>query len=123
MSAWYNKSMAFPGNYNFNYYEGDTYQFNIYPKNADGSAFSLNDYSASFTIATSRGPSPDSSVIATATVSDNNTFVTATILPSVGRNLSSGTSYVYDVQISNGVDAVYTLLTGNITVTADVTGA
>jgi hypothetical protein len=37
--------------------------------------------------------------------------------------LVAGTTYYYDVQISNGVESVYTLLKGTISVTADVTGA
>jgi hypothetical protein len=31
--------MAFPGSYNFNYYRGDTAEFVIRPKTANGSAF------------------------------------------------------------------------------------
>lgn len=115
--------MAFPGTYNINYYEGDTYQFNIYPKTANGAVFPLAGYSAAFTIATSRGPNPTTTIAATAQVSDDNTFVLCTISPATGRNLVAGTQYVYDVQISSGVNNVYTLLTGTLSVTADVTGA
>jgi hypothetical protein len=43
-------------------------------------------------------------------------------LPGVGRNLSAGT-YVYDVQIDRGSLEIYTLLTGTITVTDDISGA
>ena len=48
--------------------------------------------------------------------------VTCTILPGVGRDLSPG-SYVYDVQITTGATVIYTILTGSITVTDDITGA
>jgi hypothetical protein len=43
-------------------------------------------------------------------------------LPGVGRQLNPGT-YVYDVQITSGAAVIYTLLTGTITVTDDITGA
>jgi hypothetical protein len=113
--------MAFPGTFNFNYYEGDRYEFFISPKNSDGSAFDLANYTSQFKIATSRGPGA-TQFTALATISEGKVF--CTILPDVGRALVAGTTYVYDVEISksNG-EFVYTLLTGNITVTADVSGA
>jgi len=36
--------MAFPGTYNISYYKGDTYEFRIYPKTADGDVFDLTPY-------------------------------------------------------------------------------
>ena len=48
--------------------------------------------------------------------------VTCTILPGVGRDLAPGT-YVYDVQITTGASVIFTILTGSITVTDDITGA
>lgn len=116
--------MAFPGTYNFNYYRGDTYQFIIRPKGANGAAFSLDAYAgnADFTIANVRGSS-GSQISATATVDTAQDIVTCTITPTQGRLLVAGTTYVYDVQIDNGAGVIYTLLTGNITVTDDVTGA
>jgi hypothetical protein len=113
--------MAFPGTFNFNYYEGDRYEFSISPKNSDGSAFDLSNYTSQFKIATSRGPGA-TQFSATATISEGQVF--CTILPEVGRTLVAGTPYVYDVEISKQAGAfVFTLLTGNITVTADVSGA
>ncbi len=118
--------MAFPATHNFSYYRGDTNQFVIRPKNSDGSAFDLDGYGADFFIATARGAA--SSVVqyeAQAIVNDNTNIVTCTILPGVGEDLSPGT-YVYDVQIDktvSGVLSVFTLLTGNITVTEQVSGA
>jgi hypothetical protein len=116
--------MAFPGTYNFSYYRGDTYQFVIRPKNANGSIFTLDDYDGGsvFTIANRRG-NTGTQITATAVVDTNNHIVTCTITPTQGRELSSGTTYVYDVQIENGAGIVFTLLTGSITVTDDVTGA
>ena len=116
--------MAFPGTYNFSYYRGDTYQFIVRPKNANGTVFTLDDYSdgALFTIANRRG-STGTQVVATATVDITNHIITCTITPEQGRELTSGTTYVYDVQIENGASIVYTLLTGSITVTDDITGA
>jgi hypothetical protein len=117
--------MAFPGTYNFNYYRGDTAEFVIQPKNSNGEAFDLTGYSASFTIATSRGPNPDNDYTADAVVNDVTNIITCTIVPSTGRSLEAGT-YVYDVQITNETpnpDVIFTLLTGTITVTNDITGA
>ncbi len=117
--------MTFPSTYNFSYYRGDTAQFVARPKNAnDGSSFSLTDFSAVFTIATARGSGAtqysDSEGI-TAVVDEATDVVTCTITPVGGRELSPG-SYVYDVQIDNGIQ-IYTLLTGTVTVTDDITGA
>lgn len=114
--------MAFPNTYNINYYEGDTYEFNISPKNSDGSVYNLTGFLPTFTIASSRGPSPDFSISATAAKNNTGTTIECSITPTVGRQLVEGTQYVYDVQIASS-SKTFTLLTGTITVTADVTGA
>ena len=114
--------MAFPATYNFSYYKGDTNQFVIRPKNSDGSAFDLTGFTAEFFIATSRGDNPTYSVEAQAVVDSTNDIVTCTILPGVGSTLDAGT-YVYDVQITSGPSVIYTLITGTITVTEQVSGA
>jgi hypothetical protein len=113
--------MAFPGSYNFNYYRGDTAEFVIRPKTANGSAFDLTGYTAEFFIATARGSS-GTQYEAQAVVSGVADTVTCTILPGVGRDLTPGT-YVYDVQITTGASVIFTILTGSITVTDDITGA
>lgn len=116
--------MAFPGTYNFNYYRGDTSQFVIRPKTANGSAFDLAGYTAIFTIANVRGSGGTQYSNAqgiTAVVNATTDIVTCTINPAGGRLLAQG-SYTYDVQISNGTQ-VYTLLTGGILVEDDITGA
>jgi hypothetical protein len=114
--------MAFPGTYNFSYYKGDTNEFVIRPKNSSGSAFDLTGYSAEFFIASARGDNPSFSVEAQAVVSAVNDTITCTILPGVGNTLDAG-SYVYDVQISSGAALIFTVVTGTITVTEQVTGA
>jgi hypothetical protein len=114
--------MAFPGLYNFNYYIGDTYKFTIYPKDADGNTFSLNSFTgALFTIANKRG-STGTQISATAEIDTTTDTVLCTITPSQGRSLNSTTTYVYDVQITDGSN-IYTLLTGSITPTDDISGA
>jgi hypothetical protein len=113
--------MAFPGSYNFNYYRGDTAEFVIRPKTANGSAFDLTGYTAEFFIANTRG-STGTQYEAQAVVSGVADTVTCTILPGVGRDLTPGT-YVYDVQITTGASVIFTILTGSITVTDDITGA
>ena len=112
--------MAFPGTYNFNYYRGDTNQFVVRPKNTNGSSFDLAGYTAEFVVATARGSSGTQYPM-TAVVNASSDIVTCTIEPDDGRDLSPGT-FVYDVQITNGLQ-IYTLLTGTITVTDDITGA
>lgn len=114
--------MAFPATYNFNYYKGDTYQFVIRPKNSDSSPFIVSGYSAIFTIATARG-SGATQYTATATVDTVNNLITCTISATTGATIPAGTSYVYDVQISNSANIVHTLLTGTLSVTEQVTGA
>jgi hypothetical protein len=113
--------MAFPATYNFNYYRGDSFEFIIYPKNANGTTFNLTEYDSNlFTIATARGSSGEE--IGFGTVVSGSSSLTCKITPSVGDLLSSN-SYVYDVQIDSGATLIYTLLTGSITVTDDITGA
>jgi hypothetical protein len=129
MSAWYNKTMAFPATYDFNYYKGDTFEFRIYPKKNDGTVFNLSAYrnqptnfantpddvtdtaapydSAQFTIAEFRGATRTvNGVVQTANpircfarVSDDNTFVQCAIRPAEGIQLTAGTEYVYDVEV------------------------
>ena len=111
--------MAFPGTYNFNYYRGDTFQFIVKPKDAAGAAFDLTGYTATFTIASSRGATPTTYYAAVATVNTVDDIVTCTITTGTGQNLTPAITWVYDVQITDGSN-VYTLLTGNITVTDDV---
>ena len=115
--------MAFPATYNFSYYRGDTNEFVIRPKNSDGSAFDLDGYDADFFIATARGAA--TSVVqyeASALVDDVNNLVTCTIGPLLGEDLAPAT-YVYDVQIDASASEVFTLLTGTISVTEQITGA
>lgn len=117
--------MAFPGKYDFNYYRGDTYEFKIYPKTTAGSPFNLEDYSAQFNIATSRGVDSEQQIPAYAQISPDNTYITCAITPTEGNELQAGTAYVYDIEIRN-INAspyalVYTLLNGSITITEQVT--
>lgn len=116
--------MAFPGVYSFSYYKGDTFQFVIRPKNSDGSAFDLSDFDqALFTIATTRGAA--TSIAALATIDISTDIITCTIPSNTGATLSAA-QYVYDVEITDTAtnpDIVYTLLTGVISVTEQVSGA
>jgi len=129
--------MAFPGTYNFDYYRGDTFRFVISPKDSTGVAFDLSPYKqtsaptrdAIFTIANARGASRDLVLTSSgssdlgASINTGNDTITCTITPDGGRELEGGSTYYYDVEIYNGGDLRYTLLTGTITVQDDVTGA
>jgi uncharacterized repeat protein (TIGR02543 family) len=133
MSAWYNKTMAFPGELNINYYKGDTYEFKIYPQKNDGSIFQLHEYSnTTFTIATERGSNPTGTtlmptgkIFGHASIDGDGTYITCAITPENGAVMDSDRTYVYDVQIyapgSSTYDKIFTLLTGSISVTDDVT--
>jgi uncharacterized repeat protein (TIGR02543 family) len=118
--------MAFPGELNINYYKGDTYEFKIYPQKADGSIFRLADYSnATFTIATERGEDPEQRIFGHASIDGSGTYITCAITPDNGDLMNSSITYVYDVQVyapgSSTYDNIFTLLTGSISVTDDVT--
>lgn len=115
--------MAFPGTYNISYYHGDTYEFKIRPKASDGSEFNLSGYAVKFTIATARG-SGATRYEAIAEISSNT--INCKIAPALGRQLTPGTTYYYDVQVNNTSttpETIHTVLTGTITITADITGA
>jgi uncharacterized repeat protein (TIGR02543 family) len=128
MSAWYNKTMAFPGELNINYYKGDTHEFKVYPQKTDGSIFYLTDYSNStFTIAQARGDAGLAlgHINASARISNDGTHVVCAITPENARLMDASKTYVYDVQVySQGADTydkVFTLITGSISVTDDIT--
>lgn len=114
--------MAFPGTYNFNYYRGDTFEFIVRPKDASGQEFDLDGYTAEFTISNLRGPSSTLEYVATANVNTVDNIVTCSISSGVGRNLLPAISWVYDVEVTNSI-RTFTLVTGAITVTDDITGA
>lgn len=119
--------MAFPGELNINYYKGDTYEFNIYPKLAGGSAMDLSSYAVQFKIAESRGSSTLIECYAEIpTISGSQQFpnyVKCAITPAAGAQLDPTKTYYYDVEIrksSTPYPYVYTLLTGTISVTDQV---
>lgn len=109
--------MAFPGTYNFNYYKGDTFEFSIYPKNTDGTAFDLTDFESQFVVSTQR--SGGTKVSSTALKESDH--IKCTIQPSDSNVWEPASQYVYDVEIYNAdYSVVYTLLTGTITVTEQI---
>jgi hypothetical protein len=119
--------MAFPGELNINYYKGDTYEFKIYPQQNDGSIFSLSSYSnATFKIAETRGSAGVSGQISgSAQILGGGTYVLCAITPENGALMDPTKTYEYDVQVysagSGTYDKIFTLLTGSISITDDVT--
>jgi len=111
----------FPATYAINYYLGDRFDFIINPKNPNGTPFDLNSFdTALFEISTERGNPLASVGIGSAEIDVPNSRIICAILPELGVQLS-GTSYVYDVEVQDtSSSTVYTLLTGNISVTKDV---
>lgn len=115
--------MAFPAKHDFDYYRGDTYQFDVVLKNQDGTDFDYTTYDAvSFVIATKRGSL--GTQYTAAAIKVDPAIVRCTITSTVGRNLAAGT-YYYDVQLKDTgtPDVITTVITGAITVTDDVSGA
>lgn len=123
--------MAFPGILNINYYKGDTHEFRIYPKNANGGEFDLTGYTnPTFKIATVRGTAGVATQITgIAQINSEDNYIRCVITPGDGELMNASTEYVYDVQIrkaSGGIDnpswdIIHTILTGSITVTDQVT--
>jgi hypothetical protein len=59
-----------------------------------------------------------------ASIADDFSHILCVIRPEDGEKLIAGRQYVYDIEInkaSSPYDIVYTLLTGNVTVTEQVT--
>lgn len=116
--------MAFPGTYNISYYKGDTLQFRVYPKLADGTAYDLEDYTVKFAFSTARGSAGSANYHeALAEISNTNDYITCTIRPADADYLTAGTTYVYDVEITKSATPysfVHTVLTGSISVTDQV---
>jgi hypothetical protein len=114
--------MAFPATYNIQYYKGDTYQFVVRPKTSAGDIFPITSgtYTPKFYIASQRGGAPGTGIEGEATISDNS--ITCTITPTIGSSLNSSITYYYDISIAatGDPDIVYTLLTGTISITADI---
>ena len=126
--------MAFPGTYNISYYKGDTLEFNIYPKDSNGDAIDLSRYGeVKFQVSTARG----SDGVANnnpcyAALSDDSTYIRCAIRPEDAADFSAGITYVYDVEATIPANTspynriypiTHTFLTGNISVTEQVTGA
>jgi hypothetical protein len=116
--------MAFPGTYNINYYKGDTLEFRVYPKLADGTAYDLTGYTVKFSFAQSRGSAGSATYHeAFAQISADKTYVECAIRPADSSSLNAGTAYVYDVEVTKSATPypfVHTILTGSITVTDQV---
>jgi len=123
--------MAFPAVFNINYYRGDTYEFRIYPKDANGNPFPLTGYDlangATFTMSTERGESGIGDQLeGYAVISADRSYIDCAILPSNGDDMDFSANYVYDVEIAKTgtpYPLVTTLLTGTISVTEQITGA
>lgn len=114
--------MSFPYEYNFNYYVGDTLQFLLYPKDND-EPMNINNYSALFTVSTSSGNTGIKIFSASCQISASSPYkILCTISPTNGR-LLSGASYVYDVEITDGIENSYTLVYGTINTQQDITRA
>jgi hypothetical protein len=114
--------MSIPKEYDFNYYAGDSYQLVLYPKNEDGTQYSLENHIGLFTVALDRGDPLTNAFSASVQISASPSRVIVEISPTLGT-LLSGASYVYDIEITD-LDApqeIYTFVTGNINVQQQIT--
>lgn len=115
--------MAFPATYNISYFKGDLFQFAIVPKTAAGDLYGITaaTYDGFFYIAPSRGGSASATVDGVVVMGTN--LVTCSITPTIAAQLTAGTTYYYDVKVQNKTNSnqVYTLLTGTINITNEVT--
>lgn len=116
--------MAFPKTHNLEYYRGDTFEFIVDVKNQDGSDFDLSGFETyTFKIANFRGAGA-TQYTGTAVKVDP-ADVKCTITSAVGRTIPAG-QYFYDVQITDTTptpNIIFTILTGILNVTDDVSGA
>ena len=118
--------MAFPGNYNINYYRGDTLEFRVYPKNSAGDPFDLNGYLSSdvkFSIAAEREGDEEDIIEGYTEISEDLTNILCVITPQNGLAMTADV-YQYDLEIGKhgpNYDFIYTLLSGTISVADQVT--
>jgi hypothetical protein len=117
--------MSFPGTYNINYYYGDTLEFRVFPKNSSGEPFDLTTFTNSrFTLAPSRTSPVGDQIVCFAQIDPDKTNVFCAIRPEDSDSLNPETQYVYDIEIfkaGDPYDVTYTLLTGSVSITNDVT--
>lgn len=118
--------MAFPATYNFNYYRGDTFEMLVTPKTSSGAPFTMPEgFSAYIDIAKVRAATASNQTISrlAADLTVDGASIKFVIPGSVGITMSSGQTYVYDLEIRRASDGTtYTLMTGSITVTDNVVG-
>lgn len=122
--------MTFPATHNINYYRGDSYEFNVYPRTSDDSdgdgvndVFPLSGYDVAFTIAEKRGPlesTDEDPISGYAVLSPDRTHIKCAIKADTGATLASSKQYVYDIKITKvdptTYDKVYTLMSGTLSV-------
>lgn len=120
--------MAFPANLNISYYKGDTYEFRVYPKDSSGAPYDLSSFSdenIKFTISEALGAAGlATQQNAFAEKATDGSYILCAITPEIGNELDAGTTYFYDVEIASEAspyDRIFTLLSGQISVTDQVT--
>ena len=115
--------MSFPASFDIRYYKGDLYQFVIRPKSSTGAPFPVatDTHNVYFYISPQRGGPAVNTITAAAVIEEGN--IRATIFPSIGNQLNQNITYSYDVSIERktNTNELFTLLTGRISVTADIT--
>lgn len=108
-----------PATRDIDIYQGDTYAHQLVLKNNANTVINITSRTYSGQIRKRRSSDTVSATFTTEITDGANGVVVFTLLPNITANLRSGI-YVYDFQELNGA-TVTTILTGNATVTGEVT--
>lgn len=108
-----------PAERNIEIYQGDTYAHQLSLKNNANAVINITARTYSGQIRKRRSSTTITATFTTEITDGANGVVVFTLLPATTANITAGV-YVYDFQELNGA-TVTTLLTGNATVTGEVT--
>ena len=104
---------------NIEIYQGDTYAHQLSLKNSANAVINISTRTYSGQVRKRRSSSAITATFTSEITDGANGVVVFTLLPNLTSGINPG-SYVYDFQETNGA-VVTTLLTGNVTVTGEVT--
>jgi len=108
-----------PAERNIEIYQGDNYSHQLTLKNNANAVINISSRTYSGQIRKKRSSATITATFITEITDGANGVVVFSLLPASTANIAAG-SYVYDFQELNGA-TVTTLLTGNVTVTGEVT--
>ena len=104
---------------NIDIYQGDTYVHQLSLKNSSNAVINISTRTYAGQVRKRRSSDTITATFTTEITDGANGVVVFSLTPNVTSSMASG-SYVYDFQETNGA-VVTTVLTGNVTVTGQVT--